>query len=81
MKTRLNITIENDLLMKIKRLAKKRKVSVSRLIEEHFKTLVRPTKRRNILELIDELPPPKVPLPKGDLVKLYYEDRKKKYGF
>jgi hypothetical protein len=51
--------------MKIERLAKKRKVSVSNLVEDHFKTLVRPRVKKSIIELIDELSISKGLYPQG----------------
>ena len=80
MKNKLNITIDEALLEQAKRYAANRKTSVSQLVEQYFKSLTTPRKK-NILQLMNELPKPKGKLPEGDLRKLYYEGRKKKYGF
>ena len=86
MKSRLNLTIEEEHLMKIKRYAASRKTSVSRLVEEYFVGLTRRSSKRTrnpikkgLIELIESFPKPKIP--KGDLIQLYYQQRKKKYGF
>jgi len=80
MKTRLNITVEEDLLNNAKRYAAKKQTSLSQLIELYFKSLTRPAQRKNIIQLIDKLPKPKLNLSK-DLKEAYYEDQKGKYGF
>ena len=80
MKTRLNITVEEDLLNNAKRYAAKNETSLSQLIELYFKNLTRPARRKNIIQLVDKLPKPKIDLPKN-LKKAYYEDQKGKYGF
>jgi hypothetical protein len=80
MKTRLNITVDENLLNNAKRYAAKNETSLSQLIEFYFKSLTRPTRRKNIIQLIDKLPKPKIDLPK-DLKQAYYEDQKEKYGF
>ena len=83
MKNRLNKTVDNALMEEAKLYAAKHKTSLSQLVEEYFKTLTRqrPAKKENILELMARLPKPKGKLPEGDLKKLYYESRRKKYGF
>ena len=82
MKTRLNLTIEDSLLSKIKFYARKRHTSVSGLVEDYFKSLSnKGDKGKSIMDLVDELPKPRIKIPEGDLKELYYEDRKEKYGF
>jgi len=82
MKTRLNLTIEDSLLSKIKFYARKRHTSVSGLVEDYFKNLSMTSKdEKNIMDLVDDLPKPRIKIPEGDLKELYYEDRKEKYGF
>jgi Family of unknown function (DUF6364) len=80
MKSRLNITVEETLLNNAKRYASRNQTSLSQLIELYFKSLIRPSRKKNILELLKELPKPKVKI-EGDLKENYYEQRKKKYGF
>lgn len=80
MKNRLNITVDHTLMEQAKRYAAEHQVSLSHLVEQFFKTLTRPSKRKNILQLLDDLPKPerKVEI---DLKADYYEQRKEKYGF
>lgn len=80
MKDRLNLTIDETLLDKVKRYAGNRKISVSQLVEDYFERLTRPTNEKNIVELMESLPQPKK-VPTGDLKKQYFQDKKSKYGF
>lgn len=82
MKTRLNLTIDEDLLKKVKLYADKNNESISNLVEEYFETIVKKPKRKSLLDLLDELPKPKEVYPKGfDFKEEYYKERAKKYGF
>ncbi len=82
MKTRLNLTIEDHLLKNTKLYARRHHKSVSTLVEDYFKTLnAKSGKEKKFTDLVKELPPPRIPIPEGDLKELYYEDRKEKYGF
>lgn len=80
MKARLNLTIENKLLEEVKVYATKRQQSVSELVEGYFKTITKPSKRKNILDLIDKLEKPNLPQD-ANLKDLYYTENAKKYGF
>lgn len=80
MKAKLNLTIEDTLLAKIKRFAAKRKTSVSELVETYFMSLTQVSKKPNIVELMDATDKPSLELP-DDLITAYYEERKEKYGF
>ena len=80
MKARLNLTIENSLLKNVKSYAAKQQQSVSELVEGYFKTVTKPSKRKNILHLIEKLDKPVI-AEKGDLKDLYYKENAKKYGF
>ena len=80
MKNRLNITIDESLMEQAKRYAARHNTSLSQLVEQYFKNLTRPAGKKNILELIKELPKPKTII-KGDLKENYYRRQKKKYGF
>ena len=80
MKTRVNLTIDETLLNKIKRYALKKKVSVSELVESHFKNLTRSARHETIIDIVDRLPKPAIP-EDSDLKEGYYEDHAKKYGF
>ena len=78
MKSRLNITIDEKLLTGAKRYANRHRTSISRLVEGYFKRITGPA-RKNIIDLIESLPKPRIDSEK-DLKKQYYEDQKKKYG-
>lgn len=82
MKTRLNITIEETLLDKVKVYAAKHESSVSQLVEDYFKQLTKKPKKKSLLDIIDDLPKSKLNLPEDfDFKKGYHEERAKKYGF
>ena len=80
MKSRLNITIDDHLLTSIKTYAASKQMSVSELVEDYFKTIVRPSRRKNILNLIDSLPAPSIGK-NADLKDLFYQEQASKYGF
>lgn len=81
MKTRLKLTIDEDLL-KVKLYADKNNESISNLVEEYFETIVKKPKQKSLLDLLDELPKPKEIYPKDfDFKEEYYKERAKKYGF
>ena len=82
MKTRLNITIEDALLPHIKEYAASREVSISQMVEDYFRSLVKPNiRKKNIIEMVDELEAPSHIDNELDLKKSYYEQNSKKYGF
>ena len=80
MKSRLNLTIENSLLEDVKSYAVKQKRSVSALVESYFKKVTRPSKRKNIIELVEKLEKSTIDK-NADLKDLYYKENAKKYGF
>ena len=80
MKTRLNLTIDDALLDNIKAYASNKQTSVSELVENYFKAITKPAKRKNIINLVEKLEKPKIDA-KTDLKELYYQDQSKKYGF
>lgn len=80
MKNRLNITVDDTLMEQAKRYAIRHKTSLSQLVEQYFKKLTRPARRKNIVQIIEELPKPEIKV-EGNLNEAYYGDRKKKYGF
>ena len=79
MKVRLNLTIDDNLLNKIKRYAASKQVSVSELVEEYFKAIAQPKSRKNIIQLVYKLPDHSISA-KKDLKKGFYEDQAGKYG-
>jgi hypothetical protein len=81
MKTRLNLTIDQGILNGVKAYAASKNTSVSELVEGYFKSIVqRPSKRKTIIDLVEELPTPKIDV-SGDLKKKYYESQSEKHGF
>ncbi|MGY4385127.1 hypothetical protein ACVWYN_002163 [Pedobacter sp. UYP24] len=79
MKTRLNLTIDDAVLAQVKSYTGSKKISISELVERYFKTLSKPVKRKNILEMVDDLKSPKIDL-EMDLKKAFHEDQAGKYG-
>jgi hypothetical protein len=81
MKNRVNITIDEKLVRDAKRYAARKNISLSQLVENYLKGLTtRRTAKKNVLELLSELPEPKRGTEKAT-VEAYYEERKGKYGF
>lgn len=80
MKTRLNLTIDNSVLEGIKAYTSGKHISISELVENYFKSIARPAKRKSVLELVEKLPKPKVNTA-GDLKDRYYKAKAGKYGF
>ena len=80
MKTRLNLIIDSDLLVTIKSIANKNQTSVSELVEDYFKMIAKPAKCKNIIDLVESLPTPKIDI-EEDLIDLFYQTQSKKYGF
>lgn len=78
MKARLNLTIDQSLLEDVKQYATLKNTSVSELVEEYFKVIIQP-KKKSFVELIKELPKPKVD-ENFDWKEEYYKDKMKKYG-
>ena len=82
MKTRLNLTIEKDLLKKVKAYADERDESISNLVEEYLKTIINKPKKKSLLDILEEMPKPKEIYTKDfDFKEEYYKERAKKYGF
>lgn len=78
MKARLNLTIDQSLLEEVKQYATLKNTSVSELVEEYFKVIIQP-KKKSFVELIKELPKPKIE-ENFDWKEEYYKDKMKKYG-
>jgi hypothetical protein len=58
----------------------KKRVYLNWLRIIYFRTITRPAKHKNIVDLIDKLEKPKIAVNK-DLKKAFYEDQAGKYGF
>ena len=54
MNTKLTISIENEIIKEAKVFASKRKTSLSKLIENYFKTLISDQKENDPITIIDE---------------------------
>ena len=80
MKSRLNLTIDEKILDKVKYYAERHETSVSEMVETYFKSITEEKKEENIITIVDQLKKPD--LPEGvDLKKQYYQEQSKKYGF
>jgi hypothetical protein len=79
MKERLNLTIEGSLLDAMKAYAVTRQTSVSELVENYFRTITRPARRKNIINMVDQLDRPTIDAG-ADLKELFYKEQAKKYG-
>jgi hypothetical protein len=82
MKTRLNITIESTVLLQVKDYAAAKHVSVSQIVEDYLKNIVKPPLKKNsIIDIVDQLQPPSSINNSQDLKKDFYEEQSHKYGF
>lgn len=80
MKTRLNLTVEESLLSRIKHYASKKNTSVSELVETFFKSVLKPTRQENIIDMVEKIKKPHIS-ESADLKEEYYHGQKKKHGF
>ncbi len=86
MKKKLNITIEENLLEKIKVYAESKERSVSDLVQEHFETLLKPRPTlpngMTLVEYMKSLPKSKIEFPEGiEWKDEYYRAKAKKWGY
>jgi adenylate kinase family enzyme len=84
MKKRLNITVKEDLIRKMKKYADLQETSISSLVEEHFEELLRhPSefpKEMSLVEFVKTLPKSKVDYPENfDFKKEYYKAKTEAY--
>ncbi|HSI77397.1 MAG TPA: DUF6364 family protein [Lunatimonas sp.] len=84
MKKRLNITVKEDLIRKMKKYADLQETSISSLVEEHFEELLRhPSKfpkEMSLVEFVKTLPKSKVDFPTDfDFKKEYYKVKSEEY--
>jgi hypothetical protein len=75
MKSRLNLTIEEILVEKMKAYAEKQHKSLSELVEDYFKDTIKPKKRQTFMDIVEQLGSHDID-PKADLKELYYQDPK-----
>ncbi|MFD2888313.1 DUF6364 family protein [Chitinophaga cymbidii] len=79
MKTRLNLTIEESLLQRMKAYASRKHISLSELVEGYFERIVQPVRGKSIVDVVEKMKVPDIPADRN-LVSEYYEDLDKKYG-
>lgn len=80
MKARLNLTIDENLLSRIKAYSASNKISVSELVEQYFKSISKPVKQQNLIQIVEKLKPAKFNV-NVDLKQDFYEEQADKYGF
>jgi hypothetical protein len=80
MKSRLNITVEDDLMNKAKRYASRHHISLSQLVERYFKSITRQVRGKNVIQIVDQLPKAHIE-ENTNLKEAYFEDQRKKHGF
>lgn len=81
MKKRISFEIETELLLEIKAYAAEKKISISQLVEDHFKELTKSAKQPRFIEMVKNLVITEKFEDVVDFKKQYYEDNKAKYGF
>jgi len=84
MKKRLNITVNKDLIKKMKKYAELQETSISHIVEEHFEKLLKQpstiSKEMSLVEYVKTLPKSNVIYPKDfDFKKEYYKAKAKGY--
>jgi len=80
MKSRLNLTIDEDVVHDTKLYAEKHGTSISEMVENYLKNIVRPIKRKSIVDMMEEVDLPPI-ASDIDLKEQYFKERAKKYGF
>lgn len=81
MKAKVNLTIEQETLIKVKKYAEEQNISVSSMVEEYFETLIKPSKDINteLFEMVQTLKPTFEYPEDFDLKKEYHEAKANKY--
>lgn len=79
MKSRLNITVDKDLIKRVKMYAGKKNISVSELVEGFFRELTRPGGQQSIIDIVESMEVPEIS-DDVDLVREYHKDMEKKHG-
>jgi hypothetical protein len=79
MKTKVNLTIENEVLINAKKYAATMNESLSRLVEEYLKSLEKSKNTKSLIEYVENLDVPSIAAD-IDFKKEYYSDKSKKYG-
>ena len=79
MKSKLNITIDQEILEQMKRYALHQKMSISEIVENYFQAILTPKPKGSFVELIDKLPKPSIEA-SVNLKEEYYKAKAEKYG-
>ena len=79
MKSKLNITIDEDILTEMKRHAIQQNRSISEIVEHYFRGILSPKPKGSFVEMIDNLPKP-ITAGGDNLKEEYYKAKANKYG-
>lgn len=79
MKTKVNLSIEENLLTRAKRYAAKENTSLSELLSKHLQKLTSPRKQKSVIDVVENIKMPRIPA-KKDLKAEYYREMEEKYG-
>ena len=80
MKTRLNLSIDTDLVKKMKAYALQKQTSISDLVDQFFRSVIKNRKRKSVVDLVEALDVASMPQ-SADLKEMFYLDQSAKYGF
>jgi hypothetical protein len=80
MKTRINLTIDKDILSVIKAFVMRNNTTVSELVETQFRLIaMKQLRKSNLIEKVEKLKIPPID-PSRDLIAEYYEAMGKKHS-
>lgn len=79
MKTKVNLSIEENLLTRAKQYAAKENTSLSELLSKHLQKLTRTRKQKSVIDVVEDIKVPKIPA-KKNLKEEYYREMEEKYG-
>jgi predicted nucleotide-binding protein (sugar kinase/HSP70/actin superfamily) len=79
MKARLDLSIDEAVLKRVKTYTERHKISISELVEGYLERLSKTVEEQNILDLVDKLEPSELNVT-GDLKQRFYEDQGREYG-
>lgn len=74
MKTRLSLTVDEELLKRVEAYSKDKEISISELVEDYFYSIVKPAIQENIIDMVEKLNPPKLNV-HADLKKEFYTSK------
>jgi hypothetical protein len=78
-KSKLNITIDEQVLRLVRQYAQEKDTSISAIVETHFKHITTAPRNKSLLKIVDALPPSNIKK-NANLKALYYEERRRKNG-